>query len=393
MVINRRDILRHSVALSAMTVFGAPAVLAANQQVPVEDGLLASACRKKDGTFAVVVLTESGHIVREVPLSGRGHDATYHPKTGRIVAFARRPGNFAVAFNAHDLSEPTLFTTPTSRHFFGHGIFSRDGRLLYTTENDFGANHGVIGIYDASNTYGRIGEFPSHGIGPHDITILDDDRTLVVANGGIETHPDFGRAKLNLNTMSPSLCFIDRTTGDLTARQKLPSNHHHLSIRHLAATSNSDVWFGCQWEGALIDTPALIGSASLDKEVSLLESTTTVGPMLRGYIASVSISASARWLAASAPRANRVLIIDTERQIIHNAVDVADGSGVARGRDEHMFNITSGHGALVSHNPTTPLGNPRLGEKPDFQTAPANPVRNFSDISFDNHLLRLSPPI
>ena len=34
------------------------------------------------------------------------------------------------------------------RHFFGHGVFSPDGKLLYATENDFEAARGVIGVYD-----------------------------------------------------------------------------------------------------------------------------------------------------------------------------------------------------------------------------------------------------
>ena len=45
----------------------------------------------------------------------------------------------------------------------------------------------------------RIGEFDNHGIGTHDISVSDDGRMLVIANGGIETHPDFGRTKLNLD--------------------------------------------------------------------------------------------------------------------------------------------------------------------------------------------------
>jgi hypothetical protein len=34
------------------------------------------------------------------------------------------------------------------------------------------------------------------------MTVSDDGRMLIVANGGIETHPDFGRTKLNLPACS-----------------------------------------------------------------------------------------------------------------------------------------------------------------------------------------------
>ncbi len=96
------------------------------------------------------------------------------------------------------------------RHFFGHGVFSPDGALLYATENDFDNAAGMVGIYDARSGFARIGEFPTHGVGPHELLLLGDGRTIAIANGGIETHPDFGRAKLNLPTMKPSFVLVDR---------------------------------------------------------------------------------------------------------------------------------------------------------------------------------------
>ena len=45
--------------------------------------------------------------------------------------------------------EPVLFTTPANRHFYGHGVFSRDGRLLYATEHDNETRDGLIGVYNA----------------------------------------------------------------------------------------------------------------------------------------------------------------------------------------------------------------------------------------------------
>ena len=84
-------------------------------------------------------------------------------------------------------------------------MFSPDGALLYATENDFDNAAGMVGIYDARAVSSAIGEFPTHGVGPHELLLLDDGATLAIANGGIETHPDFGRAKLNIATMKPSL--------------------------------------------------------------------------------------------------------------------------------------------------------------------------------------------
>ena len=88
---------------------------------------------------------------------------------------------------------PVWFATKPDRHFFGHGVFSADGKLLYTTENDYDGARGVIGVRDATDGYQQIGEFPAHGMEPHDIQLLADGRTMVIANGGIRTHPDSAR--------------------------------------------------------------------------------------------------------------------------------------------------------------------------------------------------------
>ena len=68
---------------------------------------------------------------------------------------------------------------------------------------------------------------------PHEAMLLGDD-VICVANGGIETHPDFGREKLNLSTMKPNVAFIDRLTGDLISLRELPPDLHQVSLRHLA---------------------------------------------------------------------------------------------------------------------------------------------------------------
>ena len=70
------------------------------------DVLIASACRFADGNHGAVLLNETGETVTRIALPGRGHDVTPHPDGRSYVAFARRPGNFAVAFHAAGQHEP-----------------------------------------------------------------------------------------------------------------------------------------------------------------------------------------------------------------------------------------------------------------------------------------------
>ena len=46
-------------------------------------------------------------------------------------------------------------------------------------------------------------ELPSHGVGPHEILLLENDRTLVVANGGLVTDLADGTRRLRVQIMHP----------------------------------------------------------------------------------------------------------------------------------------------------------------------------------------------
>lgn len=331
-----------------------------------------SACKRGDGQYALAFVTDDGKILREIPLDGRGHDVALSPDGTRGVAFARRPGRFAVAFDLKGDSLPVAFDSPEDRHFYGHGVFSRDGRLLYVTENDFDAGRGVLGIYDVGANYRRIGEFDAHGIGPHEVILLEDGITLAVANGGIDTHPASGREKLNLSTMQPSLVFIDSRTGDLITRHEIDPALHKLSIRHICADAHGRVWFGGQWEDAIETSPELVGRASRDEPIKFASSSEPMGPMLKGYIGSVSATGRGEIVSVSAPRAGRILHFDARRGDLIGEVFLKDACGIAAASDNAVA-ISSGEGILEVAAP---------GKEPQSRIL-------FDDIAFDNHMRRL----
>jgi uncharacterized protein len=332
-------------------------------------GDLIAACRRPDGSYSVVILTLDGMIVRELPLQGRGHDIALDRASGRAVVFARRPGSFALGFDVRGKAEPVLFTTPANRHFYGHGTFSHDGRLLYATEHDAETRQGLVGVYDATGGYKRIGEIPTYGIGPHELILMPDGRTFAVANGGIETHVETGREKHNVEAMEPSLAFIDSRTGDLLAQHKQSRDLHKLSIRHVAADARGAVWFGCQWEGETANSPELVGCAALDKPLRIIEPTTPRGAHLAGYIGAVAIDGDGRILAASAPRAGRIIYVDTESGAVVGETQIMDSCGIT-GISESGFAMSSGMGVLQS-------------EEPDHSHLT---VASFPGRAFDNHL-------
>ena len=349
---------------------GFAASLLPRQAVALERSELvfASSVQTATGGYGAVLLGERGDLIASIDLPDRGHDITISPQAGRGVVFARQPGTFAVVFDPAGREAPVTLTSVEGRHFFGHGVFSPDGSLLYATESDFEAAQGVIGVYEVTNGYRRISEFLTHGTGPHEMLLMPDGITFVVANGGIETHPDFGRAELNLETMDPSVVFIDRRDGRLIGQLRLDAGLHQLSIRHMAVDARGRVWFGCQYKGTPTDSPQLVGYATMDGEISLVELPPGTLAELRNYVGSVAVSADGKTVAVSSPEGDLLVAIDAEGKRPVLVETLRNGCGLAA--DGNGFVATSGEGAMIGI-----AGAEREVQKFDFL--------------FDNHMLRV----
>lgn len=328
--------------LSSLTPAGAERLLAT-------DILFASAYKDSGGNYGVAILDEAASLVATHPLPGRGHGFAANPRVQWLVAFARRPGNFAVAIHRRKSIEPILFHTPEDRHFYGHGVFSEDGRLLYAAENAFETGEGAIGVYDVTGGFTRISEFPSYGIGPHEIVLMPDGKTLCVANGGIRTHPDQGRQKLNLPTMAPSMALIDTATGKLISSHALPAKLHRLSLRHMAVDARHQVWIGGQYEGDLLDDVPVLALLDDDRGLVSVELEDRVSGALNKYAGSVAISNDGRTLAVTSPKSGALVRLDT---ITGKTLDMTfdpGTCGVQARRDSFISASETGRFGQASH--------------------------------------------
>lgn len=362
---------RRAFLKSAGIAFTASLLPRAAEAVEKSDIIFASAGTTSDGRFAAALVTERAELVQMVDLPGRGHDVTQCPATGRLAVFARRPGNFAIVFDPHTGKTATI-TSPVNRHFYGHGQFTADGHLLLATENDFETTQGKIGIYDASDGFRRIGEWDTGGIGPHEMIFNAEESLLCVANGGIETHPDFGRAKLNIDSMQPSLVWLDMRSGAMVTQQFLTPDMHKLSLRHLALGRNGRVWFGAQDQTeapSKDDVPPLVGFAGPDEALGFVDLPEASLRALQGYVGSVAFNDESYQVAVTSPRGNVALLLDEAGQVaatrqMHDVCGLAPlGSG---------FEASTGEGRLFG-----------------FDGHGANDQGARAEFSFDNHMLRL----
>jgi hypothetical protein len=363
--LHRRAVLR---AAGGLALSAALAPLARADEA--NGALYASACRFPDGGFAVAVLDEAGRLVRAVEIPARGHCAAVDP-TGRfVVLFARRPGTFAIVLDRPGGAPDRVIASAEGRHFEGHGQFSRDGRLLYAAENAYEDGAGVVGVYDVAAAFRRIGELPSHGVGTHEILFAPDGRTLIVANGGILTHPDYPRAPLNLADMQPSLARVDAETGDLLETVAPPAALRSLSPRHLAIDAGGRAWLGCQWEGADEAAVPLLAVHAPGEALRLVALPDEACGALRHYVGSLAIADDGRHLAVSGPRGGIVLVVDTERETVVDCRPLHDGCGAAPATGGG-FVLTSGDGDVVVR---------RAGGDADM---------GHANVAWDNHLRRL----
>ncbi|MEM6577177.1 MAG: DUF1513 domain-containing protein [Pseudomonadota bacterium] len=302
-----------------------------------------SAARKADGRFALFGLSATAEVLFEIGLPARGHAAAAHPHRPEAVAFARRPGTYALVIDCVTGRSKAGLAAPEGRHFYGHGAFSSDGALLFTTENDYEGGTGRVGVWNAKGGYVRIGEFTSGGIGPHDIKLMPDGQTLVVANGGIDTHPDTGRAKLNIPTMRPNLSFI-HLNGRIEESVELDDALRLNSIRHLAVGSDGTVAFAMQWQGDVSDAVPLLGLRHADGAITLVDTERETGSDLQGYVGSVAIDRLGQLVAITSPRGGVFQVIDAKSaQVVVNA-PIPDACGVAMA--EEGFVVTSGDGLI-----------------------------------------------
>lgn len=299
-----------------------------------------------DGDFAVAGLDAAGDMLFQLPLPDRGHAVTPRPRSSEAVVFARRPGSFAVVFDTVDGASMMQLDSGEGRHCFGHGVFSTDGRWLFSTENDIAGGQGVVGVRDAEDGYRRAREFPTYGTGPHDLAWLSDGATLVVANGGILTKPETGRAKLNRATMTPSLAYIDSRDGHLLREFRLAPELNQLSIRHLALSADDTVAIGMQFEGDTEALVPLVGIQSGNGEIALLSAPEPALRKMNNYCGDICLDSSGRTIAASSPRGNTICFWDFATTQFLGAVALTDACGLAPLPDPDRFLITSGTGAL-----------------------------------------------
>ncbi|WP_299364988.1 DUF1513 domain-containing protein [uncultured Paracoccus sp.] len=351
----RRHFLMAAAALAALphsswAAAGSPAYLAA--------------AKDAEGAFAIHGLDARGESLFALSLPGRGHAAAAHPSRPEAVAFARRPGSFALVLDCAAGREVARLIPPNGRQFNGHGVFDAKGDLLMTSEVVAESSEGRVGLWAVDEGYARIGEWSTGGIGPHDMERLADG-TLVVANGGIVTDPQ-DRSKLNLGAMRPSLTYLSASgvvEEVVTLGPELSAN----SIRHLALLPRGGVAFAMQWEGDPAEPVPLLGLHRRGAAPILCEAPLAEAFAMQGYAGSVA--AAGGRIAITSPQGGAIMVFDEggSHRATHRRADVCGVAPAAGG-----LLLTDGLGGIA------------------HLTSQGLRVTRTAPLAWDNHLVALT---
>lgn len=228
----------------------------------------------------------------------------------------------------------------SNRHFYGHGVYSHDGTLLFATEGERGTSRGIIGVYDVQKQYQKIDELTGFGLGPHEVIMMPDG-VLAIGVGGVHTN---GREPLNLDSMKPSLSYLSQK-GELLDQVSLPD--HKLSIRHLAHDGAETVLCGQQYRGEPDEYPALIAMHTRGGEMQDLQAEPEEWARFNHYVA--SIAATDEWILATSPPGSCYGIWSKSTGKLVELSALPDASGVVVYGDE--FRVSSGAGKVVEQRP------------------------------------------
>lgn len=364
MEIKRRDILLVALGLGLGTAQPVHALVSARARP-----LLCSAFTTVTGSHWIGVCDAAGNTLFEHAVPSRGHAIAHNHDATSAAFVARRPGRWIEIIDLTHMKPLSSLAAPAGRHFSGHACYNAQGNRLLVGGNDYDGKRGVVLVYDM-HAQRYVKEFSSYGLDPHELALMPDDKTLVVANGGIETHPDFERIKLNLPTMAPSLAYIDIETGRLIEQVRPP--HHQLSLRHLTLLPDGRVVVGAQYEGSPNDNPPLVfihqAGSLLTPLAAHPEQERT---QLNRYVASVTSSINGQWIATSSPRGNRISLWSGENLKWVRDVMLPDVAGIRFAPQGSLLLCSSGNGSLYAVE--TPEWAPRL-------------IKRSEHIQWDNHL-------
>jgi hypothetical protein len=344
--LNRRRFLAAGISLGAGFAVAKQLLPLASQNTPPS---LYGCCQLNDSSYALAAL-KNGQPNFSLPLPTRGHDVVMHPYKTQLIAIGRRPGTWMKVIDTVQQSTLVNIAVPTGFTVNGHACFSADGRYLFSTETQTITQKGFIGIYDSEDNYRFLQRFEAGGIDPHEVVLMPDNKTLVVANGGIIASEN-SDAPINLDTMQSSLTYIESESGKVLA-QYMPQQAQ-MSLRHLAVANNGTVFIGVQYQGAKQNNVPLLLKHNGEDHLQAFNGDNH-WQALNQYVASVACDKQAQEVVITSPKGNSIMRWNAQSQSLIAQESLRDVAGAFWSEQQQAFVVSNSIGQLVALHKNQP---------------------------------------
>jgi hypothetical protein len=247
-------------------------------------------------------------------------------RPNEALVIARRPGTQAIKIDIRSGQVLQQWRAEEDRHFYGHAVYSANGKQLFFTENNIDSGKGLVTVRDPDD-FRVLAEYPTHGIGPHELLLMPDGITLAVANGGILTLPETGRVKLNRGHIETSLVYLDSRDGKLLGKYPVASTQQ--SLRHLAVTPDGRVAAALQFEGDKNGpgVPLMMFHRG-ESEIRFADAPQEAWDKMQYYAASIAWDPASRHFVLSCPYGSVIACWSADEQY-SGLIDVPKVSGIA----------------------------------------------------------------
>lgn len=300
-------------------------ILGAGQHLRQSDG-----ARRYD--LCVLDLDAPGLPVALIPMGFFGHGFAPNPvHPERIAVFEKRGrGACEIDLTAGQVTRP--IQTVAAREFYGHGAYSPDGRLLYSTETVMEGDHeGVVAVRDGE-THELLGEFPSFGSSPHDCQLIEEGAVMVIANGG---GPHGGPR--------PSVSYVDVREERLL--EKLEFDNPDINAGHIAATTDRGLAVvSAQRDGLSDREPGGISLRLPDGSLRTLRQPSKLVERLFGETLSVAVHEPTGTVAATTPEGHLLTFWDLREGSLRGYYILQNPRGIELSQDGEHFVVSFGYG-------------------------------------------------
>ncbi len=325
--------------------------------------------------YSISSVNNTSNNIQSVLTGFRGHGLAQNPaQPNKVILFSRRPGQYGIEISLSTGEINNTFKLADNRNLQGHGCFSDDGKLLYTAEADSTTGEGKIVVRDTQD-YKQLTEMNSNGIGPHEIKLMHDAKTLVVANGGIHTRPETGRKKLNLTNMQSNLTYIDIASEKSLGQFRV--TEAKASIRHIDVANDGTVALAMQVQREATNHQKMVPLSAIHRpgeEIQLLEKPSVLIEKMNDYMGSVAINNLSRLAGFTSPKGNLVAFWNVDNGQFSGYHRLNDVCGLCISHDQKTFIISNSLGEL-RHLDAFTLKENKLARL------------RFTDTHWDNHMI------